>query len=399
MDFDLLNLIAFTGAIVSCLLTIHRTQCIFSHISHLIHIKFNKINHYNNNIGHSSITLNKNDIFKRRYFACTIYNDRYILIAGGGAGYNHDYKTLRSVVMYDMCTHTYESLPDLPFADWCHGAVLNGYFYIVRFHPDQIYRLNLFERFQQWEPVVGTTNIIASEAVLSDNENNQLFLFDFHQDIVCYNPAQKQYKYIPPAPTQRDSFATAIIGTKIFLIGGFQHDTGDALSSVDVFDISTQSWSQAPSLPKPLLNAAAVSVLKRWIIVTGGRNMEGRWWFYPKNNTEIFAFDILTQKWTQNNFVPSLANRIQHECVVIQSQMVLLGGFNDSSHHYHLYPMETIHIKYVLPIWNNIKHLILLRRLVDEGRAYSKPNGNIIVQRLMTDISLDLFGEVLTFLI
>ena len=65
----------------------------------------------------------------------------------------------------------------------------------------------------------------------------------------------------------------------------------------------------------------------------------------------------------------------------------------------------------MLPSWDNIKHFVLLRRLVDDGRAQSiNVNKKIkndssdlddhkVIQKLLTGVIQDVFREVLKFLI
>jgi N-acetylneuraminic acid mutarotase len=62
-----------------------------------------------------------------------------------------------------------------------------------------------------------------------------------------YDPATDQWSAMPPAPTPRAAFATAVLGNRLYAAAGRNDDTL-ALTSVDVFDFSQQRWLSAPSL-------------------------------------------------------------------------------------------------------------------------------------------------------
>lgn len=66
--------------------------------------------------------------FNRELFACDVYQDRHILVAGGNLHYGMD---IQSAAMYDTETKTHVTLPDLPCGPFCREVVVNGYFYVV----------------------------------------------------------------------------------------------------------------------------------------------------------------------------------------------------------------------------------------------------------------------------
>ena len=74
----------------------------------------------------------------------------------------------------------------------------------------------------------------------------------------------------------------------------------------------------------------------------------------------------LTHIWIQNN-IGLLPNRQYKNCVTFGDQLILVGGYDQ---YYTYFSMETIQIKFMLPSWDNIKHFVLLRGLVDEDHAH-----------------------------
>lgn len=340
-----------------------------------------------NKVGTSS--HDKED-FKRICFAAAVYKSRYILAAGG---FNRMGK-LKSAKMYDMQTQKLLALPDLPTRiPNCGGVVLNDYFYTVSY--DEIYRLSL-PSHSEWESVHSRENKEYVDAVISDGK--RIFILNRNGEITRYDPNTNECIMMPPMPTPRFYVATTIIGTNIFVIGGLDVHSGEMYSLVEVFDISKQSWRKGTPLPEPLVCASAISFNGR-IVVTGG--------FRERSETsfDAFIFDILNRKWSRKEV--ELSPRIFHRSVAFGEQRIALVGGNDRGKSYH--SIETVERKYLSPSWENIKHFVLLRQLVDESRAVhisqsnedTKKNDkvNAVVKKLIVDLDSDMFREVLSFLI
>lgn len=331
-------------------------------------------------------TLNNDEIFKKNSFACGVYDDRYIIVAGG---WNDERAT-----MYDTKTHTHVPLPNLPLETYYHGVVLGEYFYAVRHFPCKIYRLSLSKR-TVWE-AVGDELQRCAWAVVSDGNN--IFLLD-QIKALRYDPVTESFTYMPSLPKSRQSFAAAVVRNKIFVMGGFFFKT---LQEVDIFDIASQSWSKGPSLPEPLAYAAATTVFDRWIVVTGG------WFNYRNYNTRTYVYDTINQQWTIND-VGLSPSRILHSCASIGSQIISVKGRDKNSNYC---PIQAIRINHIVSdfSWEMIKDFILLRQLVDKDRAFpsnenKEAKTNIIadshktISGLMMDIPPDLFRNILLFLI
>jgi len=72
-----------------------------------------------------------------------------------------------------------------------------------------------------------------------------------------------------PMPTPRDHLAAVLVQNKIYAIGG-RH--GGILRNVDIYDIATDTWSQGPSLPRPMSAMAAGLLADGRIHVIGGED-------------------------------------------------------------------------------------------------------------------------------
>lgn len=377
-------------------------------------------------------TISNNELFKRSNFACGVYKDRYVIIAGGVNGAQ---EYLASMVMYDMNTHTYTRLPDLPFKGHCTGTIFQDYFFVISEYPCQIYRTCLLTLTStstsisySWEKA--RTNINMKQTVITNvvsDGKEYFYLFDSEtQNVYRYHPKTNTLMDMPNLPTFREAYTTAMVKHQIFVIGG--HYGVEEVCAVEAFDVETHSWSSLPSIPQSLSFPSA-TVYKQWIIVTGRQH-------HDDANTQTFTFDTKSLTWTtsvMNNSISAEAKFYRkHKCAVVQNQALYIGGYDDEHvydeyhpHHCdyddssHLSPTPTIQsipVKYLIPDgrWELMKDFILLRELLDENRATiafpqnsSSSNFNAIIVadmnqvifELFTNVSIDIFRHVLIFLV
>jgi N-acetylneuraminic acid mutarotase len=90
--------------------------------------------------------------------------------------------------------------------------------------------------------------------------------------------------------------AAAVVGTKIYVIGGFSGTTNEPLTRVDVYDTATKVWSSAAPLPAPRGGHAAV-VLGGKIHVIGGGNS-------VSTIADHSVYDPATDTWTDAASLP-----------------------------------------------------------------------------------------------
>ena len=97
-----------------------------------------------------------------------------------------------------------------------------------------------------------------------------------------YNTITNTWSEQTPSPTNRTQYSAALVGTRIYYIGG-RDVNGNVVSSVDVFDLSASTWSTLPAQNgvTDRSNAAAF-VLNGVIYVSGGYDA-----FYNSLNTTI----------------------------------------------------------------------------------------------------------------
>ena len=262
-------------------------------------------------------------MFSRHNFACGVYDDIYIVVAGGKRGEEQ----MQSARMYNTSTQERIDLSNLPFAGACGGTVHKTCFYVSEYKTGSLYRLCLFTHFDwkdaEWEDVTPSSKKVNSRnaAVVSDGK----YLYFINSNkwnngyTYRYDPETGEVNDLPNLPTPRIDFATAIVGNLIYVIGGYQS------SLVEVFNIFTKTWSKAPPIctesesSRIGLQHAAATVINDWIIVCGGVHGD----FAPSSDT--FMFDTKKQKWTSKCF-QSLVMRSNHACVTMGSHIIVIGG-------------------------------------------------------------------------
>lgn len=116
--------------------------------------------------------------------------------------------------------------------------------------------------------------------------------------------------------------AAAAIGTKIYVVGGYDDNTQKYQSQLQVFDTATGTWTRARNLPKALRQASVVAVSgKLWVF--GGAD---------PNNTGLkttYLYDPATNNWTTK--APMPLKRAYAGIATPQSGKIwLLSGYTES---------------------------------------------------------------------
>lgn len=341
-------------------------------------------------------------MFQRSEFACAVYRDRYILVAGGSSENLDD---MESGGVFDVRTDVHAALPALPEITnkVCHGCIMEDYFYVVLFNWS-VYRLELTKDFT-WECIPPFSGVKQGHVDTVISKGTHLFFFGFEESF-RYDPKSNSSISLiqKPTPTAKSSYA--IVGDDIYVIGGIEVKKeilgecfttyGGCLPIVEIYNTRTNTWRSAPSLPKPLARAGAV-VFGRWIVVTGGVNS-----FYF-DNYPSYVYDTLTRQWTERE-EGCLLSREGHCCLPIDGRyLISVGGRKEMTQG----AIKAIRRNQIIPNWNIIEHFFLMRKLVELGRAHPiviaenrKDRREVgAMQMLMTDLMSDMFKEVLSYLI
>ena len=127
--------------------------------------------------------------------------------------------------------------------------------------------------------------------------------------------------------TERVSFATAVVGHKIYLIGGNLYKDKAlrppyGISTVEVYDTQTHTWQRGADMPTPRTNAQA-AVVNDTIFVFGG-------WNGPENHAlrkypvSVEAYNPQTDTWIQKKDMP--VPRVNFGVGVSDGNIYVIGG-------------------------------------------------------------------------
>ena len=208
--------------------------------------------------------------------------DRRLVAAGGqSAG-----QVLKSVGVLDLSTNTWAGLPDMGTAR--HGMAVDAV-------GTSVY-------------AIGGSTAVGDGQVTSTAEALRL-------------PARRtqptaQWRSLPDAPTPRLMTAWAVLGDKIWIMGGLRD--GAALQTVESYDPRTGAWQAQPPLPVPLHHAAAATY-RGEVVVLGGASSD-----LTQASTKVFA--LRGGNWVE---LPSLTHaRAAAAAAVVGDKLVVAGGQN-----------------------------------------------------------------------
>ena len=214
------------------------------------------------------------------------FGSRFLYVMGGSSvpvGIDHatEFRLLSTVEIYDTQTNTWAAGTPPPTPRmYAAAAVLDGKIYVtanrpVRTHPDYD---ELFDAVQVYDPQTNT------------------------------------WAHSPPMRTPRRCHAHAVVGGKLYAIGGDDSEGRD-LSSVEAFDPQTGAWIQVAPMSECRYQAAA-AVLDGKIYVTGGTN--------PHYLDSVEVYDPHANTWALAPPMPT--KRRQHGAAVLGGKLYVAGG-------------------------------------------------------------------------
>jgi N-acetylneuraminic acid mutarotase len=122
-----------------------------------------------------------------------------------------------------------------------------------------------------------------------------------------FDPASGTWTPGAPLPSARNNLASAVLGGRIYVVGGLytpperrgeEKPQTDPSPCVDVYDPATDSWSQAPALPSGRVKPAVVAV-DGCLYVLGGRDLDP-----GENTSSILAYRPGEAGWTEVGQMP-----------------------------------------------------------------------------------------------
>ncbi|WP_160646733.1 M56 family metallopeptidase [Chengkuizengella marina] len=251
----------------------------------------------------------------------------------GGSRYNDNnqaYEFLSSLEMYDPQKDRWIELASMNQARGYHTTeIINGKIYAVGGYGSDS---NVLSSLEVYDPQTNTWTELNSMSdarvkfaieviqgkiyVVGGKNNNSDYLFSSE----VYDPETNIWTKLAGMNRERDDFSTEVIGGKIYVIGGYignfmKYRKENFLSSMEVYDPKTNTWTQLASMNQVRRNHAT-EVLNGKIYVTGG--------YYDYNHLlSVEVYNPQTETWTE------LTNMNQaksgHETEVIDGKIYAIG--------------------------------------------------------------------------
>jgi N-acetylneuraminic acid mutarotase len=123
-----------------------------------------------------------------------------------------------------------------------------------------------------------------------------------------------------PDPLKRLGAAAAVVGSKIYVLGGVSAQ--GTVGKNDIYDTATNTWSTGAAMPTKRTGLAAAG-LNGIVYAIGG--------FGSTNNViaVVEAYDPTTNKWTTKAPLPT--TEYVMEATVLNNMIFVVGGFNGAS--------------------------------------------------------------------
>jgi hypothetical protein len=200
------------------------------------------------------------------------------------------------------------------------AAVADGWLYIYSGHTGEEHAHsidNLSKRFcrikldggQTWEELPMQTPLQGLPLVAHDGKLYRIGGLhaankagddeDIHSvtEFASYDPATKEWTALAPLPEARSSHDAAVIGDKIYVVGGWTLSgdrAGTWLDTAWSFDLmKPEAGWQAIATPTFKRRALAVAEWNGKLVALGGMDDK------TKISTSVFALDVATEQWTE----------------------------------------------------------------------------------------------------
>lgn len=120
--------------------------------------------------------------------------------------------------------------------------------------------------------------------------------------------------------TPRDDFGTAVVGGRIWVVGGMTGERAHKLASVEVYDPQTDSWSAGPPMPNGRSSVGATRVGDVVYAIGGSaENGDG-----VSVSAAATALDTRTRRWTR--LPPMPTPRYELAAVAVGRRIYAIGG-------------------------------------------------------------------------
>ena len=144
-------------------------------------------------------------------------------------------------------------------------------------------------------------------------------------------PLPGSWTTLAPAPTKRTEVTAAVLGGRIYVLGGFAEPSLSNLSSmtitdrVEVYDPATNEWTTRAPLPVGLHHAAAVVAENRLYVIGGYRQAFLALW-HPV--ATVYRYDPDKNAWTERAPMPTPRGALA--VAEFSGRFYAIGGYDGS---------------------------------------------------------------------
>jgi len=335
----------------------------------------------------------------------------------GGNG-NPDEINLKSTEIFDPATHlwTYKSSNENNNGQGVEeltGAVFNDKLYVFGAEGGGT-PYGVFNFVQEYDPAADTwtskapkpTIVSGATAAVYDGE---IFLFGggysntettsriYYNVVEAYNPTENTWRPVTNMPYNLGHMAVSIIGTKAYLVGGYDRDTGNLQQNIIAYDFVSNQWITEGlgelSAPRLFFYASSAPIVDGKIYLVGGWTNVG-WNFTDESNlsitNEVQIYDPSSQSFSLG---PSLPQAIDDFLTLSTNNYIyVLGGETDWENSISTNAVWRLDLA---PKTNIIPIISLLLDDDINGFTYAELLGNTFE---ITDIDFPTCVEVVTFI-
>lgn len=225
------------------------------------------------------------------------------------------------VEVYSATWDEWKSYPSLLSSRYDHSAVpLNGTMYagggIVSCSDSEYCTTNTVEYYSfstsSWVSTTPMNTPRSGHVFAVDETTNMIYALggmdsssQYLASMEVYDLNTNKWTELPSMPTPRTGLNAVIMNSKLYALGGCGGATStcEALSTVEVYDFTTQAWSTLPSLLHPR-HSFSLGVYGTQLIVAGGSSAAGMAQDGTGLIKAIDIFDANSNEWFVVTYMP-----------------------------------------------------------------------------------------------
>jgi N-acetylneuraminic acid mutarotase len=186
------------------------------------------------------------------------------------------------------------------------GAIMQGTIYVVSADAKETFHKKLGKGNKLWSSFAAAPFKIKAPFYATVSgvglKEDGFYIFDKAGSAV-YKPADDTWTALPSMSSAgsdlRNMGATAVLGSKIFCIGGF--GSAGVSAAMDIFDTAKGQWEQATPLPsKRALHAAAAYNNKLYVFGGTQESPSGYLGRVGGPMNSVVSYDLSSGKWSSN---------------------------------------------------------------------------------------------------